>query len=146
PTELMALFGARVAVVEETPAAGHLNIRRLKAVRGTERMTARALYKDNVSWTPTHSLLLMSNYTPQVRETAHGAWRRLALVRYDKTFPRQDAFRANMARGEGGRAEAVLAWVVAGAVRWSREDRILPVAPPRVVADTRAWRGEEIGR
>lgn len=142
PTELMSVFGARVAVVEETPEAGHLNIQRLKAVLGTERMTARGMYKDNVSWSPTHSLFLMSNYVPQVRETDHGTWRRLALVRFSKTFPKKDSFRSNMARGLDGRAEAVLAWVVAGAVRWYEAGRLIPDAPSRVVADTRAWRGD----
>ena len=142
PTELMTLFGARVAVIEETPEAGHLNIQRLKAVLGTERMTARGMYKDNVSWEPTHSLFLMSNYVPQVRETDHGTWRRLALVRFSKTFPKKDSFRANMIRGLDGRREAVLAWVVEGATRWYREGGVIPDAPQQVVDDTRVWRGE----
>lgn len=142
PTELMSVFGARVAVIEETPEAGHLNIQRLKAVLGTERMTARGMYKDNITWEPTHSLFLMSNYVPQVRETDHGTWRRLALVRFTKTFPKKDSFRAHMSRGDGGRAEAALAWVVEGAVRWYAADKMIPDAPLRVVEDTRAWRGE----
>jgi putative DNA primase/helicase len=142
PTELMSVFGARVAVIEETPEVGHLNVQRLKAVLGTERMTARSMHKDNVSWVPTHSLFLMSNYTPQIRETDHGTWRRLALVRFSKTFPKKDSFRANMTRGLGGRREAALAWVVAGAVRWYLAGGAIPPAPERVVADTRAWRGD----
>lgn len=142
PTELMSVFGARVAVIEETPEAGHLNTQRLKAVLGTERMTARSMYKDNVSWTPTHSLFLTSNYVPQVRETDHGTWRRLALVKFRKTFPKMDSFRLNMSRGHDGRAEAALAWVVQGAVRWYEADRLIPDAPSQVVADTRVWRGE----
>lgn len=142
PTELMSVFGARVAVIEETPEAGHLNVQRLKAVLGTERMTARGMYKDNVSWTPTHSLFLMSNYVPQIRETDHGTWRRLALVRFSKTFPKKDSFRSNMMRGHEGRAEAALAWVVQGAVRWYEAGRIIPDAPSQVTTNTREWRGD----
>lgn len=142
PTELMSVFGARVAVIEETPEVGHLDIQRLKAVLGTERMTARGVYKDNVSWSPTHSLFLMSNYVPQVRETDHGTWRRLALVRFSKTFPKLDSFRANMSRGHGGRAEAVLAWVVEGSRKWYSGQRLIPEVPEIVASDTRAWRGE----
>jgi putative DNA primase/helicase len=142
PTELMTVFGARVAVIEETPEAGQLNVQRLKAVLGTERMTARGMYQNNVSWTPTHSLFLMSNYVPQIRETDHGTWRRLALVRFSKTFPKQDAFRSNMMRGVDGRAEAALAWVVEGAARWYKAGRLIPEAPQQVVTDTRSWRGD----
>ena len=142
PTELMTVFGVRVALVEETPEAGQLNVQRMKALIGTERMTARGVYKDNVSWSPTHSLFVMSNYVPQVRETDHGTWRRLAMVRFTKTFPKLDTFRAHMSRGDGGRREAVLAWLVEGAVRWYQADQIMPEAPARVVEDTRLWRGE----
>ena len=142
PTELMSLFGARLAVIEETPEAGHLNVQRLKAVLGTPRITSRGVFKDNMSWNATHSLFLMTNYAPQVRETDHGTWRRLALVKFNKTFPKKDGFRADMASGGGGRREAVLAWLVAGAVRWYSGGRSIPEPPEKVVADTAAWRGE----
>lgn len=142
PTELMSLFGVRVAVIEETPEVAFLNVQRLKAVLGTVRMTARGVFKDNVSWSPTHSLFVLSNYTPQVRETDHGTWRRLALVRFDRRFPKRDSFRTLMERGDDGRAEAALAWVVAGAKRWYDADRMLPGAPAKVERDTAEWRGE----
>lgn len=142
PTELMTLFGARVAVIDETPEAGVLDVQRIKAVLGQERMISRGVFRDNTMWTPTHSLFVMSNYRPAVRETDHGTWRRLALVRFTKTFPKDDTFRARIARGAGGRREAVLAWVVDGAVRWYANDRTIPEAPARVLADTRAWRAE----
>jgi putative DNA primase/helicase len=142
PTELMTLYGARVAVIDETPEVGQLNVQRLKAVLGSEWITARAIRRDNVTWRATHSLFVMTNYTPAIRESDHGTWRRLALVRFTKTFPKDDRFRARMARGAGGRREAVLAWVVEGARRWYANERVMPTAPDRVVADTRAWRQE----
>lgn len=142
PTELMTLFGARVAVIDETPEVGQLNVQRLKSILGQDWVTARAIRRDNVTWRATHSLFVMTNYTPSVRETDHGTWRRLALVRFTKTFPKDDRFRARMARGDGGRREAVLAWVVAGARRWYADERLMPPAPARVGADTREWREE----
>lgn len=141
PTELMSLLGVRVAIIEETPEAGKLNVQRLKAVLGTERITARGMYKDNVSWKPTHSLFLMTNYTPQIHETDNGTWRRLALVKYNKTFVKQDNFRANVSSGVGGRREAVLAWLVAGAVAWHEGGETLPSRPSQVERDTDEWRG-----
>lgn len=141
PTELMSLLGVRVAVIEETPEAGKLNVQRLKAVLGTDRITARGMFKDNMSWKPTHSLFLMTNYTPQIHETDHGTWRRLALVKYNKTFPKKDNFRANVSSGVGGRREAVLAWLVKGAVRWHESGEVLPPRPARVEQDTQEWRG-----
>lgn len=142
PTELMSLRGVRLAIIEETPESRDLNIQRLKAVLGTGRITARSVYKDFVSWEATHSLLLFSNYVPLIRETDHGTWRRLALVKYTKKFAKDDRFRARVAAGRGGLAEAALAWVIEGAKAWYANEKVLPPAPARVEDDTRAWRGE----
>jgi putative DNA primase/helicase len=142
PTELTTLRGARLAVIDETPEVADLNVPRLKAMLGTEFITARQIRKDNVTWRATHSLLVMTNYRPRVNETDHGTWRRLALVRFTKKFPRDSRFRAAVARGDGGRREAALAWVVDGARRWYAEGRAMPAPPARVDADTAAWRME----
>lgn len=142
PTELMTLRGVRLAVIDETPEVAQLNVPRLKATVGTPRITARAIRQDNVSWQATHSLCVMTNYTPSVAETDHGTWRRLALVRFDRTFPRDDAFKARVEHGAGGRSEACLAWVVEGARRWYRAGRVIDRMPEKVEHDTREWRGE----
>lgn len=140
PTELVSLRGARLAVVDETPEAGRLNVARLKRVLGQERITARAIRRDNITFKTSHSLFIWTNHRPIVAETDYGTWRRLALVRFDKTFPRDDRFREALRSGADGRAEAVLAWIVKGARQWYADGRHLPDAPARVVADTRAWR------
>src|SRR5699024_632819 len=105
PTELMSLHGARIALLDETPEVAQLNVQRLKAVLGSEWITARHVHRDNITWKATHSLFVMTNYVPIVRETDKGTWRRLALVKFDKTFPPDDQFRSRMARGEDGRKE-----------------------------------------
>ena len=86
PTELMTLRGARLALIEETPEARHLSVKRLKDLLGSDQMSARYIRGNPVSWTPTHSLMLTTNYTPRVDETDHGTWRRLALVKFPYTF------------------------------------------------------------
>jgi hypothetical protein len=50
--------------------------------------------------------------------------------------------RDRLKRGHDGRHEAVLAWIVGGAVAWYAADRVLPCAPDCVAADTLAWRAE----
>lgn len=142
PTELMTLYGARIAVIDETPEAGHINVQRLKAILGSEYMTARKIHKDNVTWAATHSLFVMTNYIPRVAETDRGTWRRLALVRFTKTFPQDDRFRARLVKGKDGISEAVLAWVVEGARRWYGNEELIPQPPQRVKDDTFAWRAE----
>lgn len=155
PTELMTLRGARLAVIEETPEARRLSVKRLKDVLGTDPMTARYIAKDSVSWHPTHSLFLSSNYAPAVDETDHGTWRRLSLVKFRYTFRDPGSplvgdldrhgdpnLRDRLKAGTGGRLEAVLSWLVDGALRWYADGQTLPPVPAIVAEDTRAWRAE----
>ncbi|WP_326547040.1 phage/plasmid primase, P4 family [Mycolicibacterium sp. ND9-15] len=155
PTELTTLKGARLAVLEETPETRHLNTKRLKDVLGTETMTARRIGKDSISWPPTHSLVISTNYRPRVDETDHGTWRRLALVRFPYTFRKpgepltgpfdregDPTLRDRLKQGRDGQHEAVLAWAVSGAVDWYSNGRVLPLAPPEIENDTSAWRAD----
>lgn len=144
-TERMPLRGARLALLEEMPEGDYLEVNQLKKITGSAAITARGIGENNVTWSPTHSLMVTTNYVVQVKATDHGTWRRLALVAFPYTFSGPNANR------EGDPAlrprierdprvhEAVLAWVVAGARRWYDNGRILPAAPTSVVQDTEAW-------
>jgi putative DNA primase/helicase len=157
PTELMTLRGARFAMIEETPEARHLSVKRLKDTVGTPTMTARLIRQDNVTWETTHTLFLTTNYLPRIDETDHGTWRRLALVRFPYTFrsageagegtgvserPGKTGLRERLRDGRQGQHEAVLAWIVAGAEQWYSGDRAMPRLPLVVITDTFAWRAQ----
>jgi putative DNA primase/helicase len=153
PTELMTLRGARLALLEETPEARHLNVKRLKDVLGTTTMTARLIAKDSVTWPPTHSLFLSTNYRPRVDETDHGTWRRLALVTFPKTYRRDGGalegendrrgdptLRQRIDAGLDCQHRAILRWLVDGAKRWYAAGRVMTAPPKTVVDDTLEWR------
>ena len=153
PTELMTLRGARLALLEETPEARHLNVKRLKDVLGTPMMTARLIRHDSVSWEATHSLFVSTNYRPRVEETDHGTWRRLALVKFRITFRKahenltgpndrhgDPTLRDRIKLGHDGRHEAILRWLVDGARRWYQDGCVMAPPPRTVIDDTRAWR------
>lgn len=151
PTDLMTLRGARLAVIEELPEGKHLPTKRLKDLVGTKRITARAMRQDFVTFDATHSLFVNSNYVPQVAETDHGTWRRLALVKFPYRFigpgerilsihdrPGDPGIRERLSRPENLRA--ILTWLVRGAVRWYEQDRTFSDTPASVALDTQAWR------
>lgn len=150
PTVLMELRGSRLAVSEELPEGHSLSVSRMKRIVGTTRMKARAMRQDYVEWTPTHSLMVSSNYEPRIPETDHGTWRRLALVRFPYRFvddpqhaderKADRRLRGRLEAGKAGRSEAVLAWIVEGARRWYAAGMQTPEPPRRVVDDTAEWR------
>jgi len=153
PTELTDLRGLRIAVLEELPEGGRLNVKRLKDIIGTESMTARKIRQDTITWRSTHSPFVTTNYTPRVNETDHGTWRRLALVRFPFTFRKEgeslhgkldragDPALKNRTRSRVMQ-RAALRWLVEGAMAWYAADRVLPSVPDSVAEATREWRSQ----
>lgn len=145
-TELMTLYGARIAFLEELPEGDYLDAQRLKKVAGTEQMIARFIGEDNIQWQATHSLMVTTNYDVKVATTDHGTWRRLALVAFPYTYDGTDPDRPKDAtlrfrvRDNPEIHTAALAWLVAGAVRWYANHRAIPEAPRSVRDDTDRWR------
>lgn len=153
PTEMMVLRGARLALMEEFPELGHLNVKRLKDLHGTGRMSARYCGRDTVHWSPTHTAFVTTNYLPRVDESDTGTWRRLALVDFPYRYcrnaedvrtgldrPGDPNLRERLRHGADGQAEAVLAWLITGAVRWYQGGCVMPADPPSVREATEKWR------
>lgn len=155
PTELMTFRGARFALLEELPEGRRMNVNRLKMVVGTPHLRARLIAKDEIEFKCSHSLFLNTNHLPVIDETDHGTWRRLARLRFPYRFLKPDAepqepndrwgdpnLRQRLHESRGRQAEAVLAWLVAGAVAWYANDRVMPTPPERVANDTHEWRSK----
>lgn len=152
PTELMDLRGLRFALLEETPEEGHLDTHQLKTTIGTPYITARRMRRDDVTFKTTHSLWVNTNYLPQVDTTDHGTWRRLKAMPFPYRFvkPGQAMRDVNDRPGdltlkpklatEEGVPEAVISWIVTGAMSWYVNDRIAEQDPDAVVIATDRWR------
>lgn len=154
PTEMMDFLGARLAVLEETPEAKHLDVNRVKKLAGTEQITARKMRQDSVTFKSTHTLVINTNHKPLVDETDHGTWRRLAMLVFPYTFRKPgepctgpndkpgDQMLRQRLRTDERVSEAVLAWLVKGAGNWYAAGQIMTAPPVRVERDTLEWRKE----
>ncbi|GAX52841.1 DNA primase family protein [Streptomyces olivochromogenes] len=160
PTEIMDLFGARLALIEELPEGKHLSVRAIKNLTGSQ-LKGRRMHKDWLTFSSSHSLFVNANYLPMVSETDHGTWRRLLRLHFPYTFrkpfdydrlaePRvtdrrgDTGLRDRIKDGGNGLWEAILAWLVEGAVRWyqgdeDRELRSLGEPSQRVIRDSETW-------
>jgi P4 family phage/plasmid primase-like protien len=147
---IMSFRGARLAVMEELPSGRQLNESAMKKLLGTGEMRARHLYKSEVSWTPSHSLFVTSNYELSVSEADDGTWRRLVKVPFPYTYVNSPSAPHERLKdhtlserlGTVSAREAALAWLVAGAIRWY-ERKLGQRDLPRAVGEaTEGWRGE----
>jgi P4 family phage/plasmid primase-like protien len=152
PTELADFKGVRLASLEELPEEKQLSVTRLKTMVGTPVITARFMRQDTMSFEATHSLIISTNYPPAVAETDAGTWRRLALVHFPFHYVKHaweirtdtdrqgDPMIRERLRREIPQREAVLAWLIAGAIKYYGSYESFALLPERVSADTLEWR------
>lgn len=140
PTELAALQGKRFVVAAETSEGGRLDEERIKALTGSDPITARRMREDFYTFAPSHSFALMTNHKPIVRGVDEGIWRRLLLVPFNEVIPDEER---DTGLTEKLRAEApgILLWAVEGARLFHKNDCKLKL--PKVVAEaTKEYRTE----
>jgi putative DNA primase/helicase len=149
--ELMALRGCRIAVLEETQEARHLDTQRLKKIVGTGSLTGRYLFKDTVTWDTSHTLIINTNYLPRVKENDRGTWRRLMTMPFPYTYVKtvreenereRDLSLKQKLKNDPVAQEAVLAWLVEGAKRWYANESSMPTEPDRISDATAKWRAD----
>ena len=143
PTELMNLRGARLAVAAETQKGRRLDAEKMKRLTGGDTITARKIARDEVSWRPTHTLLLATNHLPVVDSTSVAVWERLRVIPFTQTFTegsgRQDAGLRARLRGE---PDAVLTWAVDGWKAYVEDGRRLTPIPAAVRAALDQYRAD----
>jgi putative DNA primase/helicase len=94
-----------------------------------------------------------TNYTPRVDETDHGTWRRLAMLRFPFTFLAKgkplitpndrhgdSGLRDRLKDGRDGRHDAIVTWVVEGAMAYFADPDDAMALTQKVEDDTREWR------
>ena len=142
--DLARLRGVRFVSASESGEQRSLDEERVKRLTGGDTVAARRLYKEPFEFRPAFKLWLASNYTPQIRGTDHGMWRRVRLVPFEQTISAEDRD-PQLAQKLRAEAPGILAWMVRGCLRWQKRGADAPLA---VLAATDNYRAEQdvIGR
>ncbi len=143
--ELVRLRGARLLVASETDEGSRLNVALVKSLTGGDTIAARLLYANEVvEFVPVFSPWLVTNHRPAIPEQSEAIWRRVRLVPFTVTIPKND--RDPVLQGKLlNELPGVLAWIVEGA----RSYLDIGLQPPPTVADaTTDYRSDEnvVGR
>ena len=124
-----SLAGKRAAVSSESRDGQKLNVALIKRHTGGGFMTARFLQGNTFCFEVTHKLVLMTNHTPQIDHLDAAMRGRLHLLPFDRTWnrpgvPNPDPNLPNgdkdLARKLDAESAGILAWIVEGAVTYSR--------------------------
>lgn len=138
-TEVADLFRKRLVVVTETNDGARLDEGLVKSFTGGESIRARRMREDNWQFTPSHTLLMVTNHRPVVKGTDNGIWRRLRLVPFNAQIPpeKQDPSLAEKLKSE---YPGILRWMVQGCLNWQLDGLN---EPPEVLLATGGYRAEQ---
>jgi putative DNA primase/helicase len=128
PTEMCEFFGARLVVGSEVDAGKRWNESRIKRLTGGDRIAARYCGKDFFNFDPSHTLIVMGNNKPGLRQVDEAIRRRLHLVHFGVTISEAecDATVPERLRAEFG---GILQWALEGALKWQQSG----LCPPESV-------------
>lgn len=115
PTPYLAkLRGIRLAVASETRKGRVFNDALIKNITSDDRITARTLHRDPIEFWPTHTLVLMSNFAPEVTDTEDKGMRaRMIIVPCDSVLKKIDRNLPEKLRKPETQS-AILNWLIQG--------------------------------
>lgn len=125
--DIARLAGARFVTASEAEATHTFNESVLKSLTGGDRLTARLLHQNPVEFDPQFKLWLATNHRPIITGTDHAIWRRVLLIPFTVTIPREerDPELTTRLRSE---ASGILNWMLAGCAAWQRDGLTPPDA------------------
>lgn len=137
--EMMALLGARLVIGSETEDGRKLDEATMKRLTGGDELTARRLYREPVTWLPSHQLVYVTNSLPKVKGNDPAVWRRIRVVPFDVVVPPEDRD-PELPERLALHADAILSWAVAG--HFDYEDNGGMREPASVLHATGAYRAD----
>lgn len=136
--ELAKLRGKRLVTVTEISSGARLDEALIKDMTGGDRISARSLYSEPITFIPTHKVWMYGNYKPDIRGADAGIWRRVMLVPFTQIITQEEC---DPALGDKLAVElpGVLAWAVRGCLAWQAQGL---GEPPEVKKATQEYRNE----
>lgn len=135
----MQLLGRRYVAMSETEKRAPIAEALMKTLTGGDPVTARALFKDEITFEPSHTLVLYTNHKPKLSGDDAAVWRRVKLVPFEVTRPK-DQWDSGIDDKLRLEADAILAWLIEGYKAWATHGL---AAPASVEAATAEYQYEE---
>lgn len=130
-TEIARLHGARLVVCSELNAGSKFDEAKAKSLTGGDKLTGHFMHKDFFDFQPSHTLWIAANNQPDVTSGGTSFWRRLRLIPFPHTVKESDRVQNLAVKLLHDEGQAILAWIVAGAVKYLSDG----ITTPQVVQD-----------
>ena len=119
-SDIARLKSARFVTSEEPTEGVRLNEGLLKQLTGGSKITCRFLYGDEFEYAPEFKIWVATNHKPVIRGTDFGIWRRIKLIPFEVTIPREKVDK-NLKWKLRKEFPQILHWAVEGCIKWQKE-------------------------
>lgn len=139
--EMAEVKGKRLIISAELEEGKRLNTSIVKQLCSTDEIYAEKKYMKPFSFTPSHTIVLYTNYLPHVGGNDEGIWRRLIVIPFNAKIAKRNDIK-NYAQYLTEKAgPAVLQWIIEGAQRTIQQNYQLST-PPAVVKAVEAYQAD----
>lgn len=142
PVGLAEIMGKRLIAAIETEENKRLSASMLKQLASTDPITARRLYENPITFKPTHTLILATNFLPKVGSIDDGTWRRISVVPFKARFTGKKDIKDYADVLYQSDADAILEWIVEGAMQYIANSHNIDI-PAAVEEATKQYRQAE---
>lgn len=116
--EIAEIRGKRLVIATELSEGVRLDSALVKKLCSTDAILAEKKYKAPFAFEPSHTLVLYSNYLPNIMELDEGIWRRIVVIPFNAVINSDDEIKnytEYLYENAGG---SVLNWIIEGAYKF----------------------------
>jgi putative DNA primase/helicase len=118
--DIARLDGARFVSAVESEEGQQLAESLVKQITGGEKISARFLRQEFFEFAPEFKVFFTTNHMPIVKNNDNGIWRRIRLVPFTVTIPKEKIDKELPKKLEK-EMSGILKWAVEGCLKWQRE-------------------------
>ncbi|WP_340640635.1 phage/plasmid primase, P4 family [Bacillus atrophaeus] len=118
--DIARLDGARFVSAVESEEGQQLSESLVKQITGGEKMSARFLRQEYFEFTPEFKVFFTTNHKPIVKGSDEGIWRRIRLVPFTVTIPK-DKIDKQLPQKLAAEMPGILRWAVEGCLMWQKD-------------------------
>jgi putative DNA primase/helicase len=135
--DLVRLKGSRLVSCSEANRQYYFDEALVKRLTGSDPITARALYKEYVTFRPEGKILIATNKIPKFDTTDTAFDNRVRMIPFDVTIPKEEQD-PNLYDKLMDESSGILTWAVEGCLLWHQEG--LGDVPVSIQTDTANFR------
>lgn len=118
--DIARLDGARFVSAVESEEGQQLSESLVKQITGGEKISARFLRQEFFEFEPEFKVFFTTNHKPIIKGSDEGIWRRIRLVPFTVTIPKEKIDK-DLPKKLEAEMPGILRWAVEGCLKWQKE-------------------------